>query len=150
MGFHSFEALTSKTSRNQIGIVGTLRNLHSLPDNFRQAILTTVGRIISFAVAQRDASLLGPLMFRSSDIEENTRKNFFASPPERKDNVDSVDALYDQLVYQEPFEFFCCSLSKAGAFKIKAVKPELVDDRNINKDLLEHIRSNSHRASTRT
>ena len=140
----TIEKLKSETRRFRIGFVGSIKTLQHLPEEFRAQLTVNIGTIAVFALAKKDADLLGTQMFRVDGLKtkHKTIANFLnpvnTSPQwelimdEEKLNIDRVAGLPDRT-------YFCyCSGSEAGVFKLNApvfddVPPARVDDAIVEK-----------------
>ena len=101
----SAESFTAITRENQttIGIIGTVQSLHNLPADFRESLLTTAGYVFSFAISQKDAELIAPIVFRGDDK--------------------SAEGATARLTNLMPEELYCGSLHGTGAVKIAVNLP---------------------------
>ena len=96
----SADSFTTITRENQttVGIIGTVQSLHNLPAVFRESMLTTAGYVLSFAISQKDAELIAPIVFKGDDK--------------------SADGATASLTNLKPDELYCGSLHGKGAVKI--------------------------------
>ncbi|MGD9681818.1 MAG: type IV secretory system conjugative DNA transfer family protein [Candidatus Obscuribacterales bacterium] len=118
--------LTNETRRYQIGVVGCLRTLQHLSEDFRAQLMVNLGTVAVFALAKKDADLLGGQIFRVDGRKYKHRplKDFFnpvnASPvfelimDEEKLNIDRIAGQKDRT-------YFCYRVgTEAGVFKLRA------------------------------
>lgn len=118
--------LTNETRRYQIGVVGCLRTLQHLSEEFRSQLMVNLGTVAVFALAKKDADLLGGQIFRVDGRKYKHRplKDFFnpvnASPvfelimDEEKLNIDRIAGQKDRT-------YFCYRVgTEAGVFKLRA------------------------------
>jgi len=144
----TFDSITTETRKLQIGFCGTSKTLQTLPEDFRNQIIINVGIIAIFALAKKDADMLGPQMFRvdGRKVKHQTIQNVFNkvnTSPQFELIMDEEKLNIDRVVGQEKQQYFCYRVgSVAGVFRMKAPPFPDLDENTVNQDLIEKMRSN--------
>ncbi len=144
----TFDAITTETRKLQIGFCGASKTLQTLPEDFRNKIVINVGVIAIFALAKKDADMLGPQMFRvdGRKVKHQTIQNVFNkvnTSPQFELIMDEEKLNIDRVVGQEKRNYFCYRVgSVAGVFLLKAPDFNDLEEKQLNKDLIEKMRSN--------
>lgn len=144
----TFDSITTETRKLQIGFCGTAKTLQTLPEDFRNQLIINVGVIAIFALAKKDADMLGPQMFRvdGRKVKHQTIQNVFNkvnSSPQFELIMDEEKLNIDRVVGQEKQTFFCYRVGTvAGVFRMKA--PIFTDAQTgtVNQDILEKLKTN--------
>jgi hypothetical protein len=144
----TFEQLTTETRDLQIGLVACSKTLQSLPEDFRHTVPILAGTMACFAMARKDAEMLGPQMFRvdGRKIKHatlanvlnpiNTSPQFELISDEEKLNVDRV-------VGQEERTYFCYRVgTTAGVFQLKTHNFADPPENKIDWSLLDELYTN--------
>ena len=149
----TFESITSETDKFQIGLVGALRTLQHLPEDFRNNLIINVGTMACFALSKKDGDLLGPQMFRvdGRKIKHQTMTNFFNpvnTSPTFELISDEEKLNIDRVVGQDPRNFYCYRVgSQAGVFHMKTHDFNDIAERDINHKLIEKMYGVSKKAA---
>lgn len=141
----TFGFISTESRRYQIGITGTVRTLQGLPEMYRNQILANVGTMCTFALARKDAEMLGPQMFRVDGRKYKHRPiqaffNPLSTSPQFELITDEEKLNIDRLIGLDRSHFFCYRVgTTAGVLKVRAhqfgdPKPE-----TIKKDLVEDV-----------
>lgn len=121
----TFEQLTTETRDLQIGLVACAKTLQSLPEDFRQTVPIHAGTMACFAMARKDAEMLGPQMFRvdGRKIKHATLQNVLNpinTSPQFELITDEEKLNVDRVVGQEERTYFCYRVgTTAGVFHLK-------------------------------
>ncbi len=140
-----FDAVTSETRKLQIGIIGTLRTLQDLSEEFRNRAVLSFGTMALFSIAKKDADILGPTMFRVDGrrVKKWNIKDFFNpgnSTPTTDLVSDEEKFNIDRLLGQPDRSYFCYLVgSQAGVFRMKSREFQDISKDKINWDLLDRI-----------
>lgn len=124
----TFGCISTEHRRYGIGITGTLRTMQTIPDTYRHHILTNAGTICSFAVARKDAELLGPQLFRVDGTKARHRPiqaffNPMGTSPQFEGVMDEEKLNVDRLIGLDKQEFFCYRVGMpADVLKIRSHK----------------------------
>ena len=144
----TFDAITTETRKLQIGFCGASKTLQILPEDFRSKIIINCGVMAIFALAKKDADMLGPQMFRvdGRKIKHQTINNVFNkvnTSPQFELIMDEEKLNIDRVVGQEKQTYFCYRVgSVAGVFCLKAPDFKNIDPAHINKDLIDLMHQN--------
>jgi hypothetical protein len=120
------KSITGESHKYQIGLIGALKTLQDLPEDFRNQLIISVGTMLCSALAKKDGDLLGPQMFRvdGRKIKHQTIQNFFNqvnSSPQFEFVSDEEKLNIDRVVGQEHRTLFCYRVGTvAGIFKLKS------------------------------
>jgi hypothetical protein len=145
----TLDAITSETKKFQIGLVGCVKTLQHLPEDFRNTIIGVVGTMCVFAVAKKDGDMLGPQMFRvdGRKIKHRTMQNIFNqvnTSPQFELISDEEKLNIDRVVGQEDRTFFCYRVGTvAGVFHLRSPQFADVPDKNIEWSLIDEMYNNS-------
>ena len=144
------DAITSETKKFQIGLVGAVKTLQHLPEDFRNQLTINVGTICCFALAKKDGDLLGPQMFRvdGRKIKHQTIQNIFNkvnTSPQFELISDEEKLNIDRVVGQEERTFFCYRVGTvAGVFHLKAPEFKDIADKEVNWTLVDELYDGHH------
>ncbi|MBX9724725.1 MAG: type IV secretion system DNA-binding domain-containing protein, partial [Candidatus Obscuribacterales bacterium] len=144
----TFDTITSETRKLQIAFCGASKSLQTMPEDFRNKIIINVGMMAVFALAKKDADMIGPQMFRvdGRKVKHQTIQNVFNkvnSSPQFELIMDEEKLNIDRVVGQEKRTYFCYRVgSVAGVFRLKAPDFADVDPTQVNKALLTNMRTN--------
>ena len=140
-----FDAVSSETRKLQIGIIGTLRTLQDLSEDFRNRAVLSFGSMALFSIAKKDADILGPSMFRVDGrrVKKWNIRDWF-NPV---NSVPTTDLVSDEEKFNidrllgQPDRFYFAYLvgSQAGVFKMKAREFQDISKDKINWDLLDKM-----------
>lgn len=140
-----FDAITSETRKLQIGIIGTLKTMQDLPEEFRNRASLSVGAMALFSVGKKDADFLGPTMFRVDGrrVKKWNIRDWF-NPPNATPTTDLVSDEekfnIDRLLGQSERSYFCYLVgSQAGVFQMKSREFQDISKDKINWDLLDKM-----------
>jgi hypothetical protein len=145
----TIDAITTETERYQLGLVGSIKTLQHLPEDFRTKIISNVGSWCCFALSKKDADLLGPQMFRvdGRKIRHQTMANFFNpvnTTPQFELITDEEKLNIDRVVGQDSRRFYCYRVgTQAGVFHLKSHDFKDLDDKEVNWKLIEKMHSNA-------
>lgn len=138
-----FDGIYSETRKLQLGIIGTLKTLQDLPEDFRNRAILSFGTIALFAIGKKDADILGPSMFRV-DGRKIKKWNFkdWINPAHSQPTMEYVSdeekLNIDRLLGQAERSYFCYLVGTiAGVFRMRSREFEDIPRENINLDLLE-------------
>ncbi len=144
----TFDSITTETRKLQIGFCGTSKTLQTLPEDFRNQLIINVGVIAIFALAKKDADMLGPQMFRvdGRKVKHQTIQNVFNkvnSSPQFELIMDEEKLNIDRVVGQEKQTYFCYRVGTvAGVFRMKSPIFDDAQANAVNQDILERLRTN--------
>lgn len=144
----TFDTITSETRKLQLGLCGASKTFQTLPEDFRNNIIINVGTMAIFALAKKDADMLGPQMFRvdGRKVKHQTIQNVFNkvnTSPQFELISDEEKLNIDRVVGQERRTYFCYRVgSVAGVFRMIAPEFPNIPQSEINEDLLERMYSN--------
>ncbi len=142
----TFDSLTSDTAKFQVGITAVAKSIQHLPEEYRNYLLIHVGSLIAFALAKKDADLLGPQMFRvdGRKRKHQTMQNFFNrvnSSPQFEMISDEEKLNIDRLIGQDDRTYFAYRVgSIAGVFHLKAPDFKDANPTSVSKRILDNIR----------
>jgi len=142
----TMQSITSDTDNLKIGFIGCIKTLQHLPEDFRHQLIIAVGTIACFALAKKDADLLGPQMFRvdGTKIKHQTIQNFFNkvnTSPQFEPISDEEKLNIDRLVGQEARTFFCYKVGTvAGVFHLKAHDFKDIAGSQVKKKVMDKMR----------
>jgi hypothetical protein len=149
----TFESITSETDKFQIGLVGALRTLQHLPEDFRNNLIINVGTIACFALSKKDGDLLGPQMFRvdGRKIKHQTMSNFFNpvnTSPTFELISDEEKLNIDRVVGQDARNFYAYRVgSQAGVFHMKTHDFNDIPERDVNHKIIDKMYGVSKKAA---
>lgn len=149
----TFESICSETDKFQIGLVGALRTLQHLPEDFRNNLIINVGTMACFALSKKDGDLLGPQMFRvdGRKIKHQTMSNFFNpvnTSPQFELISDEEKLNIDRVVGQDARNFYCYRVgSQAGVFHMKTHDFNDIPERDVNHKIVEKMYGVSKKAA---
>jgi hypothetical protein len=149
----TFESICSETDKFQIGLVGALRTLQHLPEDFRNNLIINVGTMACFALSKKDGDLLGPQMFRvdGRKIKHQTMSNFFNpvnTSPQFELISDEEKLNIDRVVGQDARSFYCYRVgSQAGVFHMKTHDFNDIPERDVNHKIIEKMYGVSKKAA---
>ncbi|HEY9784325.1 MAG TPA: hypothetical protein V6D17_02915 [Candidatus Obscuribacterales bacterium] len=139
------EALTRETAKFQIGCVCAVKTLQQLPEDFRNQLLTNMGFICAFALAKKDADIIGPQIFRvdGRKIKHQTIQNFFNkvnTSPQFELISDEEKLNIDRVAGQEKRAFFCYRVGTvAGTYQLKTHDFNDIPEDRIKAKLIEQM-----------
>lgn len=140
-----FDAVSSETRKLQIGIIGTLRTLQDLSEEFRNRAVLSFGSMALFSIAKKDADILGPTMFRVDGrrIKKWNIREWF-NPVNSLPTTDLVSDEekfnIDRLLGQPERSYFCYLVgSQAGVFRMTSREFQDISKDKINWDLIDKI-----------
>src|SRR5262249_36895643 len=145
----TIDSLTSETKKFQIGLIGSIKTLQHLPEDFRSQLVINVGTMFAFALAKKDGDMLGPQMFRvdGRKVKHQTMNNIFKrcnSAPQFELISDEEKLNIDRVVGQEERTFFCYRVGTvAGVFHMKAPEFKDIPDKDVNWTLMDEMCSNN-------
>lgn len=139
------DSLTSETKKFQIGLIGAVKTLQHLPEDFRSQLVINVGTMCIFALAKKDGDMLGPQMFRvdGRKVKHQTITNIFNrvnSSPQFELISDEEKLNIDRVVGQEERTFFCYRVGTvAGVFHMKSPEFKDIPDKEVNWTLMDNM-----------
>ena len=142
----TFDSLTSDTAKFQIGITAVAKSIQHLPEEYRNYLIIHVGSIVAFALAKKDADLLGPQMFRvdGRKRKHQTMQNFFNrvnSSPQFEMISDEEKLNIDRLIGQDDRTYFIYRVgSIAGVFHMKSHEFKDINPSSVSKRILDIIK----------
>lgn len=137
-----FESIATDSRLLQMGIIGTMRSLQSVGDDFKNALVKSIGVLIAFALIRKDAEALGGQMFRvdgrkTKNKTISNRVNPLNSSPGFELISDEQSLNVDRLTGQEERSFYCYLVgSVAGVFKLRA---PTVDEVECDEESIERL-----------
>jgi hypothetical protein len=141
----TIETITSETDKFKIGLIGAIKTLQHLPEDFRNQLIINVGTAACFALAKKDGDLLGPQMFRvdGRKMKHRTITNFFNpvnTSPQFELITDEEKLNIDRIVGQEQRTFYCYRVgSRAGVFHMRAHNFNDIPDKDVNQKLIDSM-----------
>ncbi len=129
----TIEAITSESSRYNIGLIVSIRTLQTLPEDYRNSLINGSGALATFALSRKDAEMTGPQLFRvdGRKAKQVTVSQFFNPINMTRDYLyvsDEEKMNIDRIVGQEKQCFFFYRHGTiAGVFKLKAHNFDSVD-----------------------
>jgi hypothetical protein len=136
--------ICSETEGFRIGLVGCIKTLQHLDENFRN-VLIAMNTICTFALARKDAELLGPQTFSVDGRKKKhiTMQNFFNqvnTSPQFEPVADEKELNIKRLDAQEDRTFYCHKVGTVGVFHMRAHEFSDILDTKVNKKIIDKMR----------
>lgn len=144
----TFDTITSETRKLQLALCGASKTFQTLPEDFRNNIIINVGTMAIFALAKKDADMLGPQMFRvdGRKVKHQTIQNVFNkvnTSPQFELISDEEKLNIDRVVGQERRTYFCYRVGTvAGVFRMQAPEFPNIPQDEVSEELLERMYNN--------
>jgi len=145
----TFDTITSETKKFRIGIIGAVKTLQGMPEDYRNQIIINVGTMCIFALGKKDGDILGPQMFRvdGRKIKNQTLQNIFNkvnTTPQFELITDEEKLNIDRVVGQEERTFFCYRVGTiAGVFQMRSPEFKDVAEKDVNFGLIDKMYARS-------
>ena len=141
----TIQTITSETDKFKIGFVGAIKTLQHLPEDYRNALIISVGTLCCFALGKKDGDMLAPQMFRvdGRKIKHRTIQTFFNrvnTSPQFELIMDEEKLNIDRIVGQEARTFFCYRVGTvAGVFHLKSHDFADIPDKDVNPKIVARM-----------
>jgi hypothetical protein len=141
----TIKSLAAESDRLGIGMIGAAKTLQDLPEDFRNQLLVSMGTISCFALAKKDADVMGPQMFRvdGRKIKHQTMQTFFNrvnAAPQFEFVSDEEKLNIDRLIGRDVGSFFCYRAgSVAGVFHLHSHDVPDISHYEVKQDLIRSM-----------
>ena len=141
----TIQTITAETDKFKIGFVGAIKTLQHLPEDYRNALIISVGTLCCFALGEKDGDMIAPQMFRvdGRKIKHRTIQTFFNrvnTTPNFELIMDEEKLNIDRIVAQENRTFFCYRIGTvAGVFHLRSHDVADVPDKDVNTKIIDKM-----------